>query len=209
MARFGGMGNDNFGFGGDSPFGGDTFGGDGFGENRFGFGGMEGEDFGDGDGFGFGGMDGDDFGGGFGMGDDGMGGFGGRFAGRTGAGTLGVPTIAGKLFCPKGNRGSILVKRVKYGVSAFPGTCQSVPFCKQVLDTGAKLAKKCNGGSNCQISMMQPKFLNCGRPSTYMIVEYECVDSKYTKLQFSTHVIMILHKGGRHGKMALYLAGQY
>lgn len=199
MAGFGGMGNDNFGFGGD-----------GFGENMLGFGGMdmEGDDFGDGDGIGFGGMEADEFGGGFGMGDDGIGGFGGRFPGRSGPGAFGVPTITGKLFCPKGNRGSILVKRVKYGVSAFPGMCQSVPFCQQVLDTGAKLAKKCNGGSSCSISLMQPKFLNCGRPSSYMLVEYECVDSKYIESDFFKTCDYAITNGRSSRKMALSLACQ-
>lgn len=169
------MGNDNFGFGGDG-FGGDTFGGDGFGGEGFGgddfgfggFGGMESDDFG-GAGFGFGEMEGDEFGGGFGEADEGFGGFGGfnRF-----------PNIAGKLTCPKGNRGSILVKRVKFGVSAFPGTCQSIPFCQEKFETGEALAKKCNGGSTCSINMLPPKFLNCGQRSSYMLVEYECVDSK-------------------------------
>lgn len=165
LASFG-IGNDNFGFGGDS-FGGDGFGGDGFG-GGFGFGGMEADEFG-GEGFGFGGMEADDFGGGFGEADEGFGGMGGFPGGAS---------VSGKLSCPKGNRGSILVKRIKFGVSAFPGTCQSVPFCKEVFENGEKLAKKCNGGSTCSVSSLPPKFLTCGRPSTYMTVEYECVDSK-------------------------------
>jgi hypothetical protein len=155
-----GFGNDNFGFGGDS------FGGEGFGGDGFGFGGMEPDEF---EGFGFGGMEPDEFGGGFGEAGEGFGGMGGFGGGAS---------VTGKLFCPKGNRGSILVKRIRFGVSTFPGTCQSVPFCKEVFENGEQLAKKCNGGSTCSINSLQPKFLSCGRPSTYMLVEYECVDSK-------------------------------
>lgn len=138
--------------GGNDGFGGDNFGGDGFGGDV-------------GEGFGFG--DADEF---EGFGDSENEGFGGM---------MGIQTAVGSLMCPKGNRGSILVKRVTYGVGAFPGTCQPTPFCGLQHDAGESVAQKCDGKSTCSVNILQPKMMGCGQLSNYIHVEYECVDSKF------------------------------
>ena len=93
-------------------------------------------------------------------------------------GFAGAMMATGSLTCPQGNRGNILVKRVAFGTSMFGSTCRSDSFCKEEYDTADSVADRCDGRSSCFIDMLQPVFLKCGRMSTYMLVEYECVDSK-------------------------------
>jgi len=133
-----------------------------------------------------------DMGGGMmGDGGDGFGGF-GKFGGfgeddefegfgeNENSGMIGgIQPAFGSLSCPAGERGSILVKRVTYGSSMFPGTCEPVPFCAVVHDSGESVASKCNGQNSCSVNYLQPKWLNCGQMSNYIRVEYECVSSKY------------------------------
>ena len=148
--------------GNDGGFGGDSFGGGDAGEG-FGFGeGEEFEGFGETESDGMGGM---------------MGGMMGDMSGM--GGMMGMQVSVGSLTCPKGNRGSIMVKRVTYGVGAFPGMCQPSPFCGVQHDMGESVGKTCDGKSTCSVNILRPKMMSCGRFSNYIHVEYECVDSKY------------------------------
>ena len=69
--------------------------------------------------------------------------------------------------------------RVGYGTSATPGRCESVRYCKEEYDTGDVIADRCDGRSSCFVDLMAPRYMACGRMSDYMLVEYECVDSKF------------------------------
>ena len=80
--------------------------------------------------------------------------------------------------CPRSKSGSILVLRVGYGSSVIPGRCESVSYCKEEYDTGDVIAERCDGRSTCYVDQMLPRYMPCGRMSNYMMVEYECVDSK-------------------------------
>ena len=84
---------------------------------------------------------------------------------------------SGTLSCPQADRGSILVIRVGYGVSVFPGRCESDTFCKEEYDTGDEIADRCDGRASCFVDMF-PRYMGCGRMSDYMMVEYECIDCK-------------------------------
>ena len=100
----------------------------------------------------------------------------------------GMVWTSGSLTCPNADSGSILVLRVGYGSSVIPGRCESVSYCKEEYDTGDVIADRCDGRSSCFIDLMPPRFMSCGRYSDYMMVEYECVDSKLTKISLNTTI---------------------
>ena len=99
--------------------------------------------------------------------------------------------------CPRSKSGSILVLRVGYGSSVIPGRCESVSYCKEEYDTGDVIAERCDGRSTCYVDQMLPRYMPCGRMSNYMMVEYECVDSKAILcsaiLTHMTTFSMVLH----------------